>query len=127
MLSWVERRLAATLFATPPTATVEEALEHFLRVDALTQSRPWKDNCLFIAKVSALVRLHLSCCCNVICLLQCFIQKREYSEVAKWLKTTLELPSPDRDVSCCNVYTLSVICGLSLMLVMCHSEQSGAR
>jgi len=32
MLSWVERRAAATLFAAPPTATVEEALDHFLEV-----------------------------------------------------------------------------------------------
>lgn len=32
MLSWVERRAAATLFAAPPTATVDEALDHFLEV-----------------------------------------------------------------------------------------------
>ncbi|XP_062500940.1 regulator of microtubule dynamics protein 1-like [Corticium candelabrum] len=28
-MSWVERKLASTLFATPPTSSFEEALEHF--------------------------------------------------------------------------------------------------
>lgn len=32
MLSWIERKAAATLFATPPTATADEALQHFLEV-----------------------------------------------------------------------------------------------
>lgn len=32
MLSWVERNLAATLFANPPTSTVDEALKEFLEV-----------------------------------------------------------------------------------------------
>lgn len=33
MLSWIERKAAATLFATPPTSTAEEALSHFLEVN----------------------------------------------------------------------------------------------
>ena len=32
MLSWWERKAAATLFATPPTATLEETLTHLLKV-----------------------------------------------------------------------------------------------
>lgn len=32
MLSWLERKAAATLFATPPTSTAGEALTHFLEV-----------------------------------------------------------------------------------------------
>lgn len=32
MLSWIERKAAATLFAMPPTSTAQEALTHFLEV-----------------------------------------------------------------------------------------------
>ena len=32
MLSWLERKAAATLYATPPSATLEETLAHFLKV-----------------------------------------------------------------------------------------------
>jgi len=33
MLSWIERQAAATLFATPPSATIDQALDHFLKVN----------------------------------------------------------------------------------------------
>ena len=32
MLSWLERKAADTLYATPPSATVDEALKHFVKV-----------------------------------------------------------------------------------------------
>jgi len=32
MMTWVERKMAATLFAVPPSATVDEALSHFMEV-----------------------------------------------------------------------------------------------
>jgi len=32
MMSWVERKMAAALFAVPPSATVDEALSHFMEV-----------------------------------------------------------------------------------------------
>ena len=106
MLSWVERRLAATLFATPPTATVEEALDHFLRVDKLTPEKPWKDNCLFIAKVRNTLNRYVGYTMRLFTLatfahfyFQCYIQKRDYQEVAKWLKKATELPCIDHDVS----------------------------
>ena len=32
MMTWVQRKLAAALFAVPPTATIDEALMHFMEV-----------------------------------------------------------------------------------------------
>ena len=32
MMTWVERKMAAALFAVPPSATVDEALSHFMQV-----------------------------------------------------------------------------------------------
>lgn len=31
-MSWLERKVAATLFGEPPSATVEDALKNFLKV-----------------------------------------------------------------------------------------------
>ena len=40
MLTWVERQVAATLFATPPTSSVEEALDNFVNVSVTECTRP---------------------------------------------------------------------------------------
>lgn len=32
-MSWLEKKVAAALFGTPPTSTVEEALQNFLKVN----------------------------------------------------------------------------------------------
>lgn len=48
-LKWYERKMASALFATLPTATVEEALEHFMEAQRLS-SVEWKMNMLYIAK-----------------------------------------------------------------------------
>lgn len=49
-VSWVVRRLAATIFGEPPTSSYEEALQHFEAADRLTQGQPWKENLFFMAK-----------------------------------------------------------------------------
>ena len=38
-LSWVEKKLAATFFATPPTASIDDALKNFLKVRHHPSSR----------------------------------------------------------------------------------------
>ncbi|VDM66622.1 unnamed protein product [Strongylus vulgaris] len=48
-LSWFERRAAAMLYSTPPTATLEEALDDFLA--AYEQAPNWIENLICIARV----------------------------------------------------------------------------
>ncbi|KAI1894562.1 hypothetical protein AGOR_G00117060 [Albula goreensis] len=48
-LSWIERRVAATLFGEPPTASIQDALKHFLKVEEI-QPKYSKFNYVFLAK-----------------------------------------------------------------------------
>ncbi|XP_077350783.1 regulator of microtubule dynamics protein 2 [Festucalex cinctus] len=48
-LSWLERKVAAALFGEPPSATVEDALKNFLKVEDI-QPRYSKLNYVFLAK-----------------------------------------------------------------------------
>lgn len=48
-LSWVKRQLAATLFASPPRSTYEEAEAHFLRAEELDPGF-WKKNQVMLAR-----------------------------------------------------------------------------
>ena len=40
MLSWLERKAAAAFFGSPPTSTVEEALDQFMQVGSLKNKQP---------------------------------------------------------------------------------------
>lgn len=44
-----ERKIASTLFADPPNATYEEALNSFLEAEKLSE-KEWKENKLYVAK-----------------------------------------------------------------------------
>jgi hypothetical protein len=49
-LSWLEKKAAAALFATPPEATYEQALGFFMKSEELSPGT-WKANMLMVAKV----------------------------------------------------------------------------
>ncbi|XP_043543136.1 regulator of microtubule dynamics protein 2 isoform X2 [Chiloscyllium plagiosum] len=48
-LSWLEKKVAATLFDEPPNSTIQEALQCFLKVEEL-HPRYSKTNCVYITK-----------------------------------------------------------------------------
>ncbi|KAJ9578255.1 hypothetical protein L9F63_005525, partial [Diploptera punctata] len=75
-LSWLERKVAGTLFAELPNATYPEAIEDFMKAESLSPS-PWKENRLLIAK--------------------CHINQSNYAEGVIWLDKAIEVPviSPD--------------------------------
>jgi len=75
-LSWWERKMAATLFADPPNATMEEAKEHFMAAEQLKPDG-WKENRQFLAK---------SC-----------IHLKDYSAALHWLDEANELPVKNPD------------------------------
>jgi tetratricopeptide (TPR) repeat protein len=48
-LSWFERKAASAFFATPPTATFDDAIKDFLEVEKLKPNE-WIENLLYLAK-----------------------------------------------------------------------------
>ncbi|KAL5962826.1 Circulating cathodic antigen, partial [Taenia solium] len=69
-LSWLERQFVSRLFASPPTATLEEATAEFLEAERLEPSR-WVINAIFLAK--------------------CEYAGSHYTEAMKWLETAESL------------------------------------
>lgn len=70
MLSWIERKMAAALYSSLPTGTVEEALAHFLRSEQL-RIKPWRENRHYLAR--------------------CYIQLGRYSDAIHWIDQALHV------------------------------------
>ena len=51
MMSWLERKAATALFGAPPTGTIDEALEMFLKGEEYDPGF-YNVNSLYVAKVS---------------------------------------------------------------------------
>ena len=75
-LSWWERRMAGALFAEPPTATMEEARDHFLAAERI-KPEGWKENRQFVAK--AMIKLG------------------QMEEAEEWLRRAREMPVRNPD------------------------------
>ncbi|VDO16367.1 unnamed protein product [Rodentolepis nana] len=65
-LSWVERQIATRLFATPPSATLEEAKSEFLEAERLAQNQ-WAVNAIFLAR--------------------CYYAESNYESAVQWLNS----------------------------------------
>jgi len=76
-LSWIERKMASTLFASPPSSSLPEAIEHFLQAERLKPDG-WKENRLFIAK--------------------CFIGLGDYNQAVIWLDKADSIPLASQEV-----------------------------
>lgn len=87
-LSWIERKVAGTLFAEPPTATYPEAVEHFLKAESLSPM-PWKENRLLLAK--------------------CHINQGNYPDAVSWLHLASQVPVVAADVSGNITYVIMVL------------------
>ncbi|KAG8504782.1 Regulator of microtubule dynamics protein 2, partial [Galemys pyrenaicus] len=70
-LSWLEKKMAATLFGKIPSSTVEEALQNFLKVEELSPSFS-KSNYMYLAK--------------------CYIDIEQKDEALKYCNLALLLP-----------------------------------
>ncbi|XP_023210328.1 regulator of microtubule dynamics protein 2-like isoform X1 [Centruroides sculpturatus] len=75
MLTWIERKIASTLFSTPPEATLSEARQHLINADNIKSD--WKENILFIAK--------------------CYIGEGDYASALDWIERAMKLPCLSED------------------------------
>ena len=73
-LSWFERKAASAFFATPPTATFDDALKDLLEVEK-TRPNQWIENLLYIAR--------------------CYIGKNDKVNAVKYLKIAAALEVQD--------------------------------
>lgn len=74
-LSWLERKVASTLFGDPPVASYDDALKAFKTADSLKHD--WKANHCFIAKT--------------------YVSMKKYRDAIKWVDSGLALPNDSEE------------------------------
>lgn len=75
-LTWIERKVASTLFAKPPSASYEDAIVHFKKAELLAKE-PFLENKLFLGKSH--------------------IALGQYKEAVKYLNEIYEMPVSDEE------------------------------
>ena len=70
-ISWIERKVAAAIFGTPPQATYHDALDYFMRAERVSPGF-WKKNQLMIA--------------------QCHMSLGDKAKAKTWLLTAKTIP-----------------------------------
>ncbi|XP_053781218.1 regulator of microtubule dynamics protein 2 [Desmodus rotundus] len=91
-LSWIEKKMAATLFGKIPSSTVEEALQNFLKVEDLHPGFS-KCNYMFLAKCSVDLNQTAEAVkfCNLAMLLPCVTREdKDADDEVKKISTTLK-------------------------------------
>lgn len=76
MLSWIERKVATTLYGEMPSSTFAEALEQFMEVEKRIPGQ-WRENMLYIAK--------------------CLIADKKYAEAIEWLDKAVQTTTPPEE------------------------------
>ncbi|NXH44547.1 RMD2 protein, partial [Dicaeum eximium] len=92
-LSWLEKKVAAALFGTPPTSTVEEALQNFLKAEEMHPGYS-KCNYVYLAKCyNDLGQKNnaLKCCDSALSILSVTNEDKEAQKDLEALLLTLKL------------------------------------
>jgi len=76
LLSWMERKVANTLFGNVPESTFIEARENFMQVEKMKPGE-WIDNMLYIAK--------------------CYIQEKKFTDAISWLDKAAQIPGKSEE------------------------------
>ncbi|NXH21610.1 RMD2 protein, partial [Bucco capensis] len=92
-LSWIEKKVAAAIFGTPPTSTVEEALQNFLKVEEMCPGYS-KYNYVYLAKCYkdlGQLKNAQKCCDSALSILPVTNEDKEAQKELDALLLTLDL------------------------------------